>query len=71
MKFRQRLQLMRDDRGQVALLIGLLMLPLMGSLGLVLDGGLLFFNHRLTRPPSQVTVEMTPLSGDFQGQSGK
>ncbi len=38
-----------DERGNVALLLGLLMVPLMTGMGLVLDGGLLLFEYRGAR----------------------
>lgn len=39
----------RDERGNVALLLGLLMVPLMTGMGLILDGGLLLFEYRGAR----------------------
>src|SRR3990170_4388383 len=39
----------RGERGNVALLFGLLMVPLMTGMGLVLDGGLLLFEYRGAR----------------------
>lgn len=38
-----------NERGQVALIVGLAMTVLMGTMGLILDGGLLFFDHRGVR----------------------
>lgn len=41
--------LLRDQRGQAALLAGLIVIPLLAGMGLVLDGGLVFFQHRGAR----------------------
>src|SRR3990170_399565 len=46
---RQAPSIWRDEQGAVALLVGLLLVPLMLGMGLVLDGGLLLFEHRSAR----------------------
>jgi len=38
--------LVADEQGQVAMLLGLAMIPIMLGLGLIIDGGLIFFHQR-------------------------
>ncbi len=42
-------RLWRDERGQVAIITGLMLLVLIGAAGLVIDGSMVFFEHRGNR----------------------